>query len=79
VLLAGVALYLLTVDIGAPIRRLAPRIVTSPYQAATLVVFVFAFPVALTYIILQTVGATTQFMQRRSQTAPHLGHETSAS
>ena len=70
VLLAGVALYLLTVDIGAPIRRLAPRVVTGPDKAATLVFFVFALPVALTYIVLRMAGATTQLVQRRSETAP---------
>ena len=79
VLLAGVALYLLTEDVGAPIGHLAPRVVTSPNQSATFVVFVFALPAALAYTMFQTAGATTRFMQRRSKTAPRAESATSRS
>jgi hypothetical protein len=65
VLLAGVALYLLTEDVGAPIGHLAPRVVTSPSQSATFVVFAFALPAALAYLVFQTASVTTRFRERR--------------
>jgi hypothetical protein len=70
VLLAGAALYLLTENVGAPIGHLAPRVVTSPNQSATFVVFEFALPAALAYVVFQTASVTTRLMERRRATLP---------
>jgi uncharacterized membrane protein YphA (DoxX/SURF4 family) len=69
VLLAGAALYLLTVHIGAPMRNLASRVVTNPDQAASLFAFGIALPVALIYIVLRTTSATRHIVRRRSKAA----------
>jgi hypothetical protein len=70
VLLAGVALYLLTEDVGAPIGHLAPRVVTSPNQSATFAVFAVALPGALAYLVFHTARATTRIMERRRASLP---------
>ena len=63
----GAALYLLTEDVGAPIGHLAPRVLTSANQSATLVVFVLALPVALGYIVHQTVSARRHSDHKHTQ------------
>lgn len=67
VLLAGAALYLLTDHIGVPMRYLASGVVTNPTRAATLFLFGLALPVALAYILRQTIMATRQIVRRRSR------------
>jgi uncharacterized membrane protein YphA (DoxX/SURF4 family) len=68
VLVAGAALYLLTVRIGPPLRHLVSPVVANPDRAAALCVFGLALPVALTYIILNTTSAARVFVRRRSKT-----------
>jgi Vitamin K-dependent gamma-carboxylase len=57
VLLGGVALFLLRDRIGMPMRHLAPPVVSNPDQAATILLFAIALPVALAYILSRAASA----------------------
>ena len=57
VLLGGVALFLLRDRIGAPMRHLAPPVVSNPDQAATIVLFAIALPVAFAYVLVRAASA----------------------
>lgn len=60
VLVAGAALYLLAARVGAPLRNVAPPVVSNPDQAATLCVFAVALPVALTYVAVRAIRTARQ-------------------
>ena len=70
VLLAGVALYLLTDHFGAPIKRLAPRIVANPDQAATLLVFGVALAITLAYATFLTTCGAKRIRRSRLKPSP---------
>jgi hypothetical protein len=64
VVLAGTALYLLRAHVGAPLRNVAPPVVANPDQAATLLVFAAAVPLAVAYIVFRGIRATRRLMRR---------------
>jgi uncharacterized membrane protein YphA (DoxX/SURF4 family) len=69
VLMAGVALYLLTMRFGVPIRYLARRITTNSSKAATLLLFALAIPIAFAYIGIQITHAS-RYMTRHRASRP---------
>jgi hypothetical protein len=52
-------LFLLRDRIGTPMRHLAPPVVSNPDQAATILLFAIALPVALAYILARAASAVS--------------------
>ena len=73
VLLGGAALFLLRNEIGAPMRHLAPAVVTNPDQAATLFLFAIVLPLALGYLGLRAINAAKQVLQHEARAATLAG------
>jgi uncharacterized membrane protein YphA (DoxX/SURF4 family) len=63
VVLGGVALFLLRDRVGAPMRHLAPPVVSNPDQAATILLFAIALAVALAYILSRAAGLASRVSQ----------------
>jgi len=67
VVVTGVALYLLTLRIGAPVRYITEPVATNPDRAATLIAFGVVLPLALVYLVVHTRNATNRVVRRGSR------------